>query len=243
MKNALEIGQLRMRVGAFCLEVEALAVGEGEYFVLMGMTGSGKSLLLKAICGLARIDAGAICVGGREVSGLAPRLRRIGYVPQESGLFPHLDVLQNIVFPVAARRRNRLEAARGVGGVVESLRLSGLLDRRVQNLSGGERQKVALARALARKPDLLVLDEPVSALDEPTRRDICRELHRVQREFGIATLHVCHSREEAEMLADRVGVMEKGRLLDTGTVAELTASRGHEAVCRLFQKTEQRREQ
>ena len=232
--KALAIEQLKMHAGSFQVDVANLEIGENEYFVLMGMTGSGKSLLLKAVCGLARIESGKIWIQGRDVSELAPRFRTIGYVPQEGGLFPHLNVLQNIVFPLSAKGKQRQAAMQKASGMIDSLHISNLLDRSIRNLSGGERQKVALARAMTQQPEILVLDEPVSALDEPTRRDICRELRRVQKEFGVATLHVCHSRDEAELVADRVGIMYKGTLLETGTLDDLTHRTKHEAVQRLL---------
>lgn len=232
--KALEIKNLSMTAGNFRVGEISLAVEEGEYFVLMGMTGSGKSLLLKAVCGLALIDAGSIRIHERDVTELESRFRNIGYVPQDGGLFPHLSVMENITFSLRLAGVKANDAAAQVESVVESLKIDYLLKRTIRNLSGGERQKVALARALARKPEILVLDEPVCALDEPTRRDICRELRRVQKEFGVATLHVCHSRDEAELVSDRVGVMSAGKLIDVGNLKELATGSEHAAVQRLF---------
>jgi len=228
--NALEVENLALRAGSFAVRDVSLAVGESEYFVVMGRTGAGKSLLLRAICGLVRITEGAIRIGGRDVTELEPRVRNISYVPQEGGLFPHLDVLRNIVFPLTAAGMKKRAAVDQVRDVIEHLEIEGLLSRSVANLSGGERQKVALARALARKPELLVLDEPVCALDEPTRRQICRELRRVQREFDVAALHVCHSREEAELVSDRIGVMGNGQLVACGRIDDLTDAESLPAV-------------
>jgi molybdate/tungstate transport system ATP-binding protein len=232
--NALEVVDLTLRAGSFAVQEVSFTVGEGEYFVLMGMTGSGKSLLLKAVCGLARIARGRVTLHRRDVTALEARFRNIGYVPQDGGLFPHLNVLRNILFPLTVAGLKPAPARAAVEGIVACLGLERLLARSVAYLSGGERQKVALARALARQPELLVLDEPVCALDEPTRRDTCRELRRVQKEFGVATVHVCHSRDEAALVSDRVGVMCEGRLLETGTLEELTAHSDHGAVQRLL---------
>ena len=232
--NALEVVDLTLHAGSFAVQDISLTVGEGEYFVLMGMTGCGKSLLLKAVCGLARIARGQVRLHNRDITALEARFRNIGYVPQDGGLFPHLDVLHNILFPLTVAGTNGAAARSAVEGIVACLGLEKLLARSVAYLSGGERQKVALARALARKPELLVLDEPVCALDEPTRRDTCRELRRVQKEFGVATVHVCHSRDEAALVSDRVGVMCEGRLLEIGTLAELTTRSDHGAVQRLL---------
>lgn len=232
--NALEITSLTLRAGSFVVRDVSFTVSEGEYFVLMGMTGSGKSLLLKGVCGLARISEGRIRLHSRDITGLEARFRKIGYVPQDGGLFPHLDVFRNITFPLAVTGMRPAAARSTVEEIVASLGLEGLLTRSVAYLSGGERQKVALARALARRPELLVLDEPVCALDEPTRRDICRELRRVQKEFRVATVHVCHSRDEAALVSDRVGVMYEGRLLDIGMLEELASGSAHQAVQKLL---------
>jgi len=232
--NALEVLDLTLHAGLFTVQNVSLTVGEGEYFVLMGMTGSGKSLLLKAVCGLTQVARGQIRLHNRDVTALEARFRNIGYVPQDGGLFPHLDVLRNILFPLTVRGMRPPAARAAVEAIVASLGLERLLTRSVAYLSGGERQKVSLARALARKPELLVLDEPVCALDEPTRRDTCRALRRVQKEFAVATVHVCHSRDEAALVSDRVGVMSEGRLLEVGTLEELATRSDHEAVRRLL---------
>jgi ABC-type sugar transport system ATPase subunit len=232
--NALEITGLTLHAGSFAVRDVSFTVGEGEYFVLMGMTGSGKSLLLKSVCGLARVSEGRVRLHSRDITGLEARFRNIGYVPQDGGLFPHLDVFRNIIFPLTVAGVRPAAARSAVKEIVDSLGLEGLLTRSVAYLSGGERQKVALARALARRPELLVLDEPVCALDEPTRRDICRELRRVQKEFGVATVHVCHSRDEAALVSDRVGIMCEGRLLDVGTLEDLASGSVHGAVQKLL---------
>jgi ABC-type sugar transport system ATPase subunit len=147
---------------------------------------------------------------------------------------PHLNVLRNVTFAMEVGGSSKKNAAAEIGPIVESLGIGALLNRSTVNLSGGERQKVALARALASKPKLLLLDEPVSALDEPTRREICAVLRRVQREFGVATIHVCHSRREAQAVHDCVGIMSEGRLVQTGLLDELTANPADAAVRRLL---------
>ena len=230
----LKVRNLGLRVGSFELRDVCLNVQPREYFVLMGATGSGKSLLVKSICGLIRAGAGRITIGERDVTGLPPRSRGVGYVPQDSCLMPHLNVLRNVTFALEVAGLSKKHAAGEIGPIVESLGIGGLLNRSTVNLSGGERQKVALARALASKPKLLLLDEPVSALDEPTRREICSVLGRVQREFGVATIHVCHSRQEAHAVHDRVGIMSEGRLVQTGSLDELTDNPADDAVRRLL---------
>jgi len=222
--NALEIHGLSLTAGTFRLGPLDLALANGEYLVLMGATGSGKSLLVKAICGLLAPGAGRLWVGGQDVTGLPPRARRIGYVPQTSALFPHLSVLRNLTFPGEVAGRTLLQAREDVAALIEMLGLAPLLERAPATLSGGERQKVALGRALAARPALLVLDEPVSALDEPSRREICLALGDVHRELGIATIHVCHSLAEAKSVSSQVGIMDQGRLLCLGPLAELIAN-------------------
>ena len=229
----LSINNLCLRAGNFRVRNVALEVGASEYFVLMGQTGSGKSLLVKAVCGLIRAESGRVIIDDRDVTDDEPRRRRVGYVPQDSGLFPHLNVEGNLVFSLRARGMRRGRAVGKVAPIIESLGIGDLLKRSTVNLSGGETQKVALGRALASDPALLVLDEPVSALDEPTRREICGVLRRVQRQFGVSTIHVCHSLGEARSVADRVGIMHAGRLVQTGEIDELAANPANDAVARL----------
>lgn len=230
----LQVTDLALTAGQFQLRDVGLRVEAGEYFALMGPTGSGKSLLIKAICGLIRIAAGSVELAGRDVTHLEPRRRRVGYVPQESGLFEHLTVERNIIFAPRVAGLSRRRAAEQVAPIVEMLGIGGLMGRSTLNLSGGERQKVALARALVRKPDLLVLDEPVSALDGPSRLEICGVLKRVQSELGVTALHVCHNMSEAHMLADRVGVMSAGRLIQIGTMDDLAANPADPIVANLL---------
>ena len=230
----LSVEKLCFSVGDFALSDVSLAVGSGEYFVLMGATGSGKSLLVKCICGLAVPTSGAIALNGTNVTRLRPRERRIGYVPQDCGLFPHMDVASNITFGLRVRRISRRKAMQQAQPLIDMLELGSLLGRSTGTLSGGERQKVAVARALAVKPELLILDEPVSALDEPTRHEVCLELRRVQREFNVPVVHICHSVAEARLVADRVGVMVAGRLVQAGPLDEITKTPASPAVARLL---------
>lgn len=230
----IALKNLSLRAGRFLVEDVSLSLANAEYFVLMGPTGAGKTLLVKCICGLIRPFRGSVLLDGRDVTRLQPRLRRIGYVPQDCGLFPHLSVAANITFSLRARGISRRRAIDKVAPLVEMLSLGPLLQRGTRDLSGGERQKVALARALAAQPKAILLDEPVSALDEPTRREVCQELSRVQRRFGVTTIHVCHSTAEAESVADRIGIIHAGRLIQTGTMEQLTASPANETVSRLL---------
>jgi len=212
---------IRFAVGDFRLGEISLELPLGEYFVILGSPGSGKSLFLECLCGLNRIDSGRIIIGGRDVTDLEPCDRGIGYVPQDYALFPHLSVAQNIGFGLRARGLPPAKISEKVGGAADQLRIGHLLDRWPSGLSGGEKQRVALARALVVDPKILLLDEPVSALDEALRAEVCLELKRVQRETGTTTIHVCHNFEETRIVADRVGLLRAGRLVQVGTPGEL----------------------
>lgn len=209
----LRVGDRRGKSG-FALVDVSFEVAAGQYFVLLGPTGSGKSLLVECICGLNRPNAGRIWIDGRDVTGWEPRRRRIGYVPQDYALFPHRTVRDNIAF--GPRIQGAPQPARRAAEWLERLGLGHLADRLPGRLSGGEKQRVALARALAAEPRVLVLDEPVSALDEITRDTVCLMLKRLQRESGATVLHVCHNFQEMLAVADRVGIIHQGHILQAG---------------------------
>jgi ABC-type sugar transport system ATPase subunit len=230
----IRVRGLEFTVGAFHLGPVSLEVGGGDYFVLLGPTGMGKTLFLECLCGLLRPARGRVEIDGRDVTALPPRERRIGYVPQHQGLFPHLTVLGNLAFPLRVRGVGAAERRRELAPLIELLGLEPLLHRWPGTLSGGERQKVALARALAHRPPVLLLDEPVSALDEPARERLCAELRRIHDELGITTMHVSHNVEEAFSVADRAGVLHEGRLVQTGPIGELLRRPATEFVARFF---------
>jgi ABC-type sugar transport system ATPase subunit len=188
--------------GAFRLENISFTVPAGRYAVLMGRTGCGKTTLLEILCGLRRPAGGRVFIGERDVTDLPPGERGIGYVPQDGAMFPTMTVREQVGFALAIRQRPPPEIAARVKELSDSLGIAHLLDRRPQHLSGGERQRVALGRALAAKPSVLLLDEPLSALDEELRDDLAALLKRVQREQGLTALHITHSQHEAEQLAD-----------------------------------------
>ena len=194
----------------------SLEVQDGEFFVLLGPSGSGKTTVLSMIAGLTDMDAGRVLLHGRDVTYLPTQERRVGFVFQNYALFEHMSVADNIEFglrvrkvPAAERRRRREELLDLVG-------LSGLGSRVPRQLSGGQQQRVALARALAHRPDVLLLDEPLGALDAKIRIELRRSLLAIQRELGLATILVTHDQEEAFELADRLGIMSFGRLLEVG---------------------------
>ena len=203
---------LSVRAGAFAVEGISFAVGTGEYAVLMGRTGCGKTTLLEAVCGLKPVRGGRVRLLGRDVTDLPPADRGVGYVPQDLALFPTMTVRDHLGFALEVRRWDPDTAARRIAELTELLGLGRLLDRRPAGLSGGEAQRVALGRALAFRPAVLLLDEPLSALDEDTRTGMYGMLRSVQRQTGVTTLHVTHSRAEARALADRLFVFDKGGL-------------------------------
>jgi molybdate/tungstate transport system ATP-binding protein len=212
---------LSLTINAFTLGPLSLDIPSGEYFVLMGPAGSGKSVFLECLCGLKRFQTGRVMIGGADVTDRAPGNRPVAYVPQDYALFPHLSVERNIAFGLRAHGRPAIEARRRAAETAKVLGIEHLLSRATAGLSGGERQRVALARALVLEPTVLLLDEPVSALDEATRQDVCAQLLAIHRRFALTTIHVSHNQEEACTLADRAGVLSGGTLVQTGTMEDL----------------------
>jgi sulfate/thiosulfate transport system ATP-binding protein len=207
--------------GAPVVNDVSLDIGDGEFFVLLGPSGSGKSTLLRAIAGLTGVDHGRIALHGRDVTHVAARKRGVGLVFQNYALFRHMTVAENIEFALRvrhmrakARRQRRQELLRLVA-------LEGLDQRLPAQLSGGQQQRVAVARALAHKPEVLLLDEPFGALDAKIREELRRTIRQVQRELGITTVLVTHDQEEAFAMADRIGIMNLGRLLEMGAPHDL----------------------
>jgi ABC-type sugar transport system ATPase subunit len=208
----IEIDNLSLRAGRFHLEGLSLHVPQGQYAVLMGKTGSGKTTLLEAISGLKPVQGGTIRLLDQDVTRLKPAERGIGYVPQDLALFPTMTVREHLAFALIVRRWEDTRVVKRVAELSELLGLGRLLDRRPAGLSGGESQRVALGRALAYQPRILLLDEPLSALDEETREEMVVLLRSVQRCTGVTTLHVTHSRTEAHKLADRLLILHNGKI-------------------------------
>ena len=202
----------------------AFDVAPGHPLALIGPNGAGKSTLLAAIAGLVPLDAGRVRIGERPIDALPPDRRRVGVVFQDHVLFPHLSVRDNVAFAARMRGRSRAAARAVADPWLERYGLAALADRLPGELSGGQAQRVALARALAAEPDVLLLDEPMSALDVEVRDDMRAELAAHVREFGGATVLVTHNRDDAAALADTVLVLEDGRVTQRGTLAELAAA-------------------
>jgi putrescine transport system ATP-binding protein len=218
----LGIAGLTVRFGTtVALENLDLSIERGELFVLLGGSGSGKTTLLRAIGGFVRPDAGHIALDGVDLDALPPHRRPVNTMFQSYALFPHMSVAANIGFGLRMQGMKRTDADARVKEMLELVSLNGFAARRPAQLSGGQQQRVALARALAPRPALLLLDEPLSALDRNLRRETRDELVRLQRRLGIAFILVTHDQEEALTMASRIGVMREGRLAQVGTPADV----------------------
>jgi molybdate/tungstate transport system ATP-binding protein len=251
----IRIERLNFSVGNFALTDVSLDIKPGRYLVLLGPSGSGKTLLLESICGLNQLDSGRVVIGGSDVTHLEPRQRAIGYLPQDYALFPHMTVAENVAFglkyqPSRVRETHHVDstsepangafhapylADKPVEYWMDLVGVTELANRLPRNLSGGEKQRVALARALSVRPRVLLLDEPVSALDEQTRDSLCRQLKELQRSTQTTTLHVCHNFAEMLSVADRVGIIHRGRILQVGTPSEILQSPKNAFVARFVQ--------
>ncbi len=208
----IDVQGLSIVQGDFVLQDVSFVVRAGSYGVLMGRSGCGKSSILETVCGLRTPRAGRILLFGRDVTTLAPGERGVGYVPQDRALFPTLAVRDQIAFSLVVRKRPESEIAARVDELAELLGIAHLLDRMPANLSGGEAQRVTLARAVASRPGLLCLDEPLNALDEQTHDEICGLLKEVQEYTGVTVLHVTHSSTEARQLGHQIFHIDAGKL-------------------------------
>jgi sulfate transport system ATP-binding protein len=199
----------------------SLEIADGEFFVLLGPSGSGKSTVLRMIAGLTGIDGGRVLLHGHDVTHLPPRKREVGFVFQHYALFRSMTVAENVEFGLSIRRVSRSERRHRRDELLELVGLAGLGNRMPRQLSGGQQQRVALARALAHRPQVLLLDEPFGALDARIRMELRRTIREIQRELSVTTIFVTHDQEEAFELADRVAVLNFGRLLEYGPPEEL----------------------
>jgi sulfate transport system ATP-binding protein len=209
--------------GAPVVNDVSIDIGDGEFFVLLGPSGSGKSTLLRAIAGLTGVDHGRISLHGRDVTHISARARGVGLVFQNYALFRHMTVADNIEFALRVRRMKASARRERRRELLRLVALEGMDSRLPAQLSGGQQQRVAVARALAHKPEVLLLDEPFGALDAKIREELRRTIREVQRELGITTVLVTHDQEEAFALADRIGIMNLGRLLEMGRPEDLYA--------------------
>jgi molybdate transport system ATP-binding protein len=230
----LEVKELAARRGDFSLNNVSLTVQDGEYFVLLGPTGAGKTVLLESITGISGIRGGEVWIDGKNVTSLTVQERKIGFAYQKYTLYRHLPVRDNISFGLISRFKTQKEIDEAVDRVIELLNLQNLLDKRPWALSGGESQKICLARAIAIRPDLLILDEPLGSVDAESREVTERELKDTHRRLGLTTIHVTHDFEEAIALGDRVAVMIGGSIVQVGTPDDVFHHPNSEAVARFL---------
>jgi putative spermidine/putrescine transport system ATP-binding protein len=207
-----------------------LEIAEDEFFTMLGPSGSGKTTCLRLIAGFERPDAGRIELGGRDVSGLPPHERDVNTVFQDYALFPHMSVGDNVAYGLKVKRVNSDERRRRVAEALDMVRLGGYEDRRPAQLSGGQRQRVALARALVNRPSVLLLDEPLGALDLKLRQQMQHELRTLQQEVHVTFVYVTHDQEEALTMSDRLAVFNDGRIEQIGAPAEVYEHPANEFV-------------
>ena len=199
----IEMQEVCLRAGDFSIDSISFKVESGQYAVLMGRTGLGKTTILESICGLRHVHSGRILVHGTDVTDWSPADREVGYMPQALALFPTLNVSEHLAFALRLRGQNANLIQQRTSELASVLGIEHLLHRKINDLSGGESQRVALGRALSFRPAVLLLDEPLSALDEGTRQEMQTLLMKVSETTGVTTLHVTHNPQEAEILADR----------------------------------------
>lgn len=212
----------------------SLHVTAGEFLTLIGPSGSGKTTLLRLIAGLERPDTGVVRIGGRDQAGIPAGDRDVAMVFQTLALYPHLTARENLAFGLRIRKTPRREMDQRVGEAAERLGIVDCLSRRPAELSNGQRQRVALGRALVRRPKVLLLDEPFASLDAPLRRELRREVQRLHGELGLTVLLVTHDQAEALALGQRVAVMDSGRLVQTASPEELKSQPASEFVSRFM---------
>jgi ABC-type Fe3+/spermidine/putrescine transport system ATPase subunit len=210
-----------------------LTVEAGEYFIVLGPTGAGKTLLLETIMGFHKPDTGKILINGNDVTGVPPEKRGIGYVSQNCVLFPHLNVRQNVEFGLKMGRVEKMARQKVVDSVLETTGLKSLSHRRPQTLSGGEKQKVALARVLALEPSTILLDEPLSALDAEASQELKRELKHIHKD-GKTVIHVTHNQLEGFSLGNKIAIMRQGEIVQTGQTRQVFAEPKSEFVAKFL---------
>ncbi|HAG11363.1 MAG TPA: ABC transporter [Desulfotomaculum sp.] len=228
----IKISGLCIELRSFTLRNMNLNIAGGDYFILVGPSGSGKTVLLETIAGLHRVTSGRIVIDNEDVTFLEPEKRAIGMVYQDCALFPHLSVKENIVFGLRVRREKTERINLELGRVIQLLDIEPLLFRKPNTLSGGEKQKVALARALVTDPKVLLLDEPLSALDPQSRENIRREIIGIHNSLGITVVHVTHDFGEAISMGTQIAVIGEGSIKQVGTPDEIFRRPNSEFVAR-----------
>jgi molybdate/tungstate transport system ATP-binding protein len=217
----IEFDHVSMRLGTFALKDVSLNIRKGDFYFILGPSGAGKTVVLEAIAGLHSPQSGHVLLRGGDVTGIAPERRRISLVYQDYSLFPHMTVAKNIAFGLKMQKVDRKTIEQRVEYLLDAFGIGGLRDRHPLTLSGGEQQRVAIARALAVEPDILLLDEPFSALDPVTKEKFIEDLREIHRTGDLTIVQVTHSRHEAMRLANRVAVIIEGMLVAEGGVEEI----------------------
>ena len=220
--SSLTVQKLSKCYGDFIALAETdLTVAEGEFLTLLGPSGSGKTTLLSLVAGLARPDSGAVLIGNDDVTYSAPHLRDIGVVFQNYALFPHMTILENIAFPLKMRKVEADAARRRAQEALEMIRLPHIAQRYPKELSGGQQQRVALARCMVYRPSIILMDEPLGALDKKLREHMQLEIKRIHRELGATIVYVTHDQEEAMTMSDRICLMNSGKIEQLGSPGDL----------------------
>jgi iron(III) transport system ATP-binding protein len=214
-----------------------LEIGQGELFFLLGPSGCGKTTLLRHIAGFYEPDGGQILFGSHDVTKVPPHERHTGMMFQSYALWPHLTVAQNVAFGLEERNVPKHEADRLVNEILDMVQLPGMGKRRIQQLSGGQQQRVALARALVIRPQVFLLDEPLSNLDAKLRQEMRSEIRRLCKEFGLTGIYVTHDREEALSMGDRLAVMDGGKIMQVGTPMEVYRHPANQMVAEFMGET------
>ncbi len=217
----IKLNNVSKQLGDFCIHNVSIDVKDNEYFVILGPTGAGKTAVLEMISGMYKPDNGEIWLNDRDVTNECPEQRNVGFVYQDYMLFPNLDVRENINFALKLKKTPAKIIDQQLREITKMLNIEGLLNRYPATLSGGEEQRVALARALIARPQVLLLDEPLSALDPRSKELFLQELKNIHQRFNITTIHITHDFNEALALADRIGIMNKGELVEVGTTKEV----------------------
>lgn len=217
----LRIENVYKKLGDFQLKDINLEIKKGEYFVILGPTGTGKTVILEVIAGMYKPDKGNVYHGENDLSSLYPEKREIGFVYQDYALFPHLTIRENIIFGLKIRKFSKEKIKQKLDEIVSILKIEHLLNRYSNTLSGGEQQRAAIARALITSPKILLLDEPLSALDPSTKEELQKMLKEIHEKMKTTTIHITHDFNEAFYLADRIAILENGTIAQVGTSNEI----------------------